>query len=215
MLISVVIPTVEGRQLYLDNAVRAYMAHTRTRIELIIEADHAAVGLAWQAGAEKATGDYIHLSNDDCEPHDGWDWPAIQACEEGFVPGPQVYAPDGSPQAPPVWGEVSPDWSPLKDDQAVTIPFLSRKQWDVVQPLLTVHYYSDNWIADRARAAGYRAVLRTGYAFTHHWAAPHRGAGMTEPERMFYDKLLYERAHEMLKAGQWTKPWPEGGRHDG
>src|SRR6266404_3441738 len=61
------------------------------------EHDHPAVGCAWQAGAEKAKGDYIHLGNDDCEPHPGWWQPAVEACQQGFVPSPMVFTPDGYP----------------------------------------------------------------------------------------------------------------------
>ena len=78
-------------------------------------------------------------------------------------------------------------------------------------PLARIHYYSDNFLTDRARAAGWPCVLRTGYAFTHHWAQARRGAGMTQDQRMEHDRGLYEQATKMCEAGQWTEPWPPGG----
>jgi hypothetical protein len=32
------------------------------------------------------------------------------------------------------------------------------------------------------------------YAFTHHWAQPGRGAGMTEGERMLHDQAIFSAA---------------------
>lgn len=61
-------------------------------------------------------------------------------------------------------------------------------------------------------AAGWPCRLRTGYAFTHHWAQPGRGAGMAEGDRMEYDGMLYKRASAMVQRGEWDKPWPPGGR---
>ena len=208
IVISVIVPTVPGREGHLDRCVRAYEQHTGCRLELIIEHDHPAVGFGWQAGAELATGDFLHFTNDDIEPHPGWWEPAVEAAERGCIPAPQVYGPAGDPQAPPQWGAVAPDWTPLPPQNASVIPFLSRAQWERVRPLAQIHYYSDDWITYRARAAGWPAVLRTGYAFTHHWAQARRGAGMTQDQRMDHDRRLYEQAVQMCEAGQWTQPWP-------
>jgi len=208
-LISVVVPTIPGREDLFELVIRAYFDRTGYDLELIPQYGHPTVGCAWQAGADQASGEYIHLGNDDCEPHPGWAEPAVEAVEAGFIPSPQVYAPDGTPQGLPAWGVVDVDWTPVS---CAMIPFLSRKQWLAIRPLLTSHYYTDNWITTRARNAGWRCRLRTGYAFTHHWAQPGRGAGMTEPDRMAYDERLYHAALLMAQNGQWTEPWPPGGR---
>jgi hypothetical protein len=210
--VSVVIPTIHGRE---EVYARCRAAYERTcdglcELEIITEREHAAVGLAWQAGAAAAGGDFIHLGNDDCEPHAGWLEAAMEAVAAGFLPSPQVYDAGGYPQGLPVWGAVAPDWTPVS---CALIPFMSREQWSKIQPLFTAHYYTDNFITDRAAAAGWPCVLRTGYAFTHWWAQPGRGAGMSESNRLASDERLYQRALAMAARDEWSEPWPpDGGR---
>ena len=213
-LISVIVPTVPGREDHFGRCVAAYEADAAEGgydLDLIVEHDHPAVGYAWQAGGEKARGDYLHFTNDDLVPHPGWAQPAVAAVNRGYIPAPQVYGPGGEPQAPPVWGRVGLDWTLLPRQHAAVVPFLSRQQWGKIRPLALIHYYADDFITGRARAAGWPAVLRTGYAFTHHWATVRRGAGMTQDARMAHDKQLYEQAMQMCAAGQWTRPWPAAG----
>jgi hypothetical protein len=211
-VISVIIPTVPGREGIFERVRAAYMASFRgtdREFEILVEWDHPTVGCAWQAGAEKARGDYIHMGNDDCEPWPMWWRDAVEAADRGLLPSPMVRNDQGYPQALPKWGQVADDWTPV---ECATIPFLSRAQWEAVQPLLLSHYYSDNFITTRAKAAGYECVLRLGYAFTHFWATERRGAGMASQfDRDTYDKHLYGRALDMVARGQWTAPWPAGG----
>src|SRR6266702_3998347 len=102
--ISIIIPTIKGREKHYQRCLLAYMiTGGGFDLEIIPEFGHPTVGCAWQEGASKASGDYIHLTNDDCEPHAGWLAPVMEACDRGFLPGPAVYGPDGSPQYPPVW----------------------------------------------------------------------------------------------------------------
>ena len=210
MIISVVMPTISGREVTYAKCRGAYeiLGTGQHQLEFITERNHPTVGLAWQAGAVAASGDYIHLGNDDCEPRSGWWQPAIEAVDAGYLPSPQVYTAGGEPQGLPKWGEIAPDWTPVA---CALIPFLSRQQWEMIQPLFTAHYYTDNFITKRAQMAGWPCVLRTGYAFTHYWASPGRGAGMSEADRMTFDERLYHQALAMVSAGQWNKPWPPRG----
>jgi len=214
MLISVILPTIRGREEVFSRVRDAYLSqfYDGHAVELLTEHGHPTVGCAWQAGAERCRGDYIHLGNDDCLPAQGWHRPAVEAVERGFLPSPMVYAPDGYPQGLPVWGVVGDDWTPVS---CCLIPFISRDQWTMIQPLFTGHYHTDNFITERAAAAGWPCCLRTGYAFTHFWAQAGRGAGMSEGERMVYDENAYRHAAEMVKAGTWDRPWPPGGRMAG
>lgn len=206
-LISVVLPTITGREDHYARCAGAYRARTTADCEVITEWGHASVGLAWQTGAEKARGDYIHLTCDDLEPLDDWDTPAVAAVGRGCIPAPKVTdARDGSLQSRPVWGREFADGT---DCGITLIPFMSRVQWEAIQPLFTGHYYTDDFISFRARQAGWPSLMCNGYAFLHHWAQPGRGAGMTENERMVHDQQLYFRAQAMVLAGNWTAPWPE------
>jgi hypothetical protein len=45
----------------------------RTPIELIVIKNEPTCGIAWQKGAEQATGDFLHFTADDLEPALGWD----------------------------------------------------------------------------------------------------------------------------------------------
>ena len=209
-LISVIVPTVPGREDHLRRCVAAYASQAPGgyELDLIVEHDHATVGLGWQAGAEKARGEWLHLTNDDIEPHPGWHGPAIEAVERGHLPAPQVCDPDGMPQSWPQPGRLGEDWAPVP---MTSLPFMSQEQWEKIAPLLTCHYYTDDWVSYRGRVAGWPSVLRAGYAFTHHWATVRRGAGMSEAERMAHDKLLYDEAVRRSERGEWTKPWPPGG----
>lgn len=205
-MISIVIPTVTGREDHYQRCATAYAERTKTRFELITEFDHATVGLAWQAGATRAKGDYIHLTCDDLEPLDGWDAAATATADRGFLPAPKVTdARNGALQSRPAWGHEFPDGT----DTGITIvPFLTREQWEAVRPLFTGHYYTDDFISDRARQAGWPPSMCNAYAFRHHWAQHRRGAGMTENERMTHDQVMYYEALQRVAHGQWREPWP-------
>lgn len=205
-LLSIVIPTVPGREDHYQRCLAAYRDCTSTRNEIITEYDHPTVGTAWQAGADKAVGDYLHLTCDDLEPLDGWDIAAIRCAERGFLPAPRVAdARTGSLQSRPHHGSEFPDGT---DTGISVIPFLTRKQWQAVQPLFTAHYYTDDFISDRARQAGWPSVMCNGYSFRHHWAQHRRGAGMSEGGRMEHDFGQYQEALRRVEAGKWTEPWP-------
>lgn len=209
--ISVIVPTVDGREDHLERCVTAYhtLAPGNYQLELLIERNHRSCGLAWQAGAERSrTGDFIHLTDDDIEPRPDWHAPAIEAVERGFIPAPQVYDPNGYPQSHPCVGSVAPDWTPV---HMSALPFCSRQQWEKITPLMTSHYFTDDFFSFRANQAGWMPRLRIGYAFTHWWATVRRGAGMSEPDRMRNDQALYQEAIRRVYSGQWTEPWPADG----
>ncbi len=196
-LISVIIPTVTGREDHYQRCVHAYQERTASQVELITELNHSSCGLAWQAGLAYVKGKYIHLTCDDIEPGQDWDVPAIEAVEQGFLPAPQVCDPNGYPHSHPQVGVLGADWTPV---HMSALPFTSVAQMKKIAPLLTSHYFSDDWVSWRGQQAGWSCRLRSGYRFTHHYAQHLRGAGMSEPERM--------RNDEAAEAGQWTQPWP-------
>lgn len=205
-VISIVIPTVPGREDHFERCVTAYRERTRAEFELILEYDHPTVGRAWQEGAEKARGDYLHLTCDDLEPLDGWDAAAMAAADAGSLPAPRVVnASTGARESRPVWGHEFADGV---DCGISVIPFCSRGQWEKIGPLCTIHYYSDDFFSERGRQAGWPPLMCNGYSFRHHWAQHRRGAGMTEAERMTHDQNIFYQAMSMVAIGQWDKPWP-------
>lgn len=208
--ISVIIPTVEGREDHLLRCTTAYGAHALGSydLELIVVHDRPSVGAGWQDGLEKVTGDFIHLTADDIEPCHGWHAPAIEAVEKGFLPAPQVYDPNGFPQSHPLPGRVAPDWTEV---HMTSLPFCSTGQMGHIAPLFTAHYFTDDFFSWRGMNAGYGRRLRTGYAFVHYWAQHKRGAGMPEPQRMQHDERLFAEARKKVEDGQWNAPWPPNG----
>lgn len=213
-VIAMVLPTINGRQDVYEFVRGRYekMDYEGHTLEIHMRYGQPTVGCAWQMGMREALkrADYILLGNDDCEPHAGWWRPAIEAVDAGYLPSPQVYDTGGYPQGLPEWGKIAPDWTPVG---CALIPFFSKAMWEQIGPLFTGHYYTDNFITERAKAAGWPCVLRTGFAFTHYWSMEGRGAGLgTEPARMAYDRELYARALHMWQAGEWTAPWPPLGR---
>jgi hypothetical protein len=208
--ISVILPTVTGREDYLARAVSSYEMHSpgNYELDLVVETNHASCGLGWQAGWERCTGDYILFTCDDIVACTGWAAPAVEAVDLGFLPAPQVYAPNGEPQSLPSAGVVGQDWAEV---HMSALPFASRAQMAKVVPLFTAHYFTDNWISWRGQRAGWPCRLRSDFAFIHWWAQHKRGAGVTEHERMYLDQRLFEEACRRADAGTWTEPWPRGG----
>jgi hypothetical protein len=188
-MISVVVPTIAGREHWLERCLAAYRRHGG-ELEIIVVRDAPACGVAWQEGAEQARGEYVHFSADDLEPFAGWWQAAVATVDAGFVPAPRILNADGTLQS---CGE----WAVLQDDGAQTdmtrIPFLSRAQWDLVAPMIPLHYYTDNWVSHRARSHGVETRVVHAYAFVHHFAPEGRGAGMgSDADRMWHDLALYQ-----------------------
>jgi Glycosyl transferase family 2 len=187
-MISVVVPTIVGREDHYARCVAAYERTLGDQLQLITMRDFPTCGEAWNAGAEQATGEYLHFSADDLEPHDGWLEPAIQAVRRGYLPAPRIVNPDGQLDYCGHHGVELPDKAIVAMS---VIPFMTRQQWDRIGPSLNCHYFTDNYLSWRGLQAGYQTVVRRQYAFTHHWAQPGRGAGMTQEARMAHDRDLF------------------------
>jgi hypothetical protein len=190
-VISVVVPTIKGREEYLRECLSAYAA-TTDEYEVIVIEDKPACGPAWVEGAEKASGDYIHFSADDLRPHTGWFRAGIEVCDRGFLPAPRILNDDGTLQScggTDGWEAEAPTG---EETDFSRIPFLSREQWDMVAPLVCdflrdSHYYTDNAVSYAGRKAGFRTGVHRDYLFTHSLANPGRGAGMSWEDRMRAD----------------------------
>jgi hypothetical protein len=181
--ISIVVPTVEGREDHLERCLDAYTHRSNSAIELIVIKDEATCGIAWQKGAEQATGEYLHFTADDLEPALAWDLRARHAAQDGIIPMPLIVGPDNhvEPLGPNTQG-------------CTRIPFCTMEQWDVgIGPMIPLHYYTDNWFSKRAAQAGLLLREVRGYTFKHHWAQPARGAGMSQMDRMIHDEQEFHR----------------------
>lgn len=166
-MISVVIPTITGREEWLARCVTAY-TETTPAVEIIVVKDEPTCGHAWIEGYRRSSGMYVHFTADDITPRHSWYHDAMQACSRGFVPVCDVRSDNGN-QA----------WcmAPLGDMghvRNVLVPFLSREQLAKGGWLLPVHYGSDDWVTYRAVQLGLSLVECRDYKLTHHVASEGR-----------------------------------------
>jgi hypothetical protein len=177
-VISVILPTVDGRKVHLSRCHAAYEATMRNLdgAEILVIRNQPACGVAWQIGASRSDRPYLHFTADDLVPHEGWWEAAVEAVDRGVIPAPLILGPTGAVE------EVGPETT-----GCTRIPFCTRDQWTRIGPMIPLHYYTDNWFSFKARQAGYSIAEVPDYAFTHNWAQPGRQSG-----RMAQDKAAFE-----------------------
>ena len=193
-MISVIVPTVPGREKHLEACLAAYDRYT-TDFEVHVIVGRPTCGEAWLAGADKAVGDYIHFSADDLEPFDGWWRAAVHVADTGFLPAPRILKADGTLETcggSDGFGELPTG----RQTDFTRIPFMARHQWNLIRPLVEgflvgAHYFTDNAVSWAGMQAGFPTVVHRGYSFTHHWAQAGRGAGMSEDDRMRHDHAAF------------------------
>lgn len=186
-MLTIVVPTIDGRELWFEKAVASIEKHTTVPYELIVKRNLPGCGPAWQAGGEQASGDYIWMAADDVEVMEGYDVAAIEACDRGVLPAPIIYHTDGRVQS------CGTSWEMLEPDGCLTdftrAPFMSRSQWQIAQPMLPTHYFTDNWVSWKCRQAGVETVVAHGYRMIHHLAPESR-----DEARMGADGEVFRRA---------------------
>lgn len=193
-MITVVIPTVTGREVLLENCVAAYKRTTAVPLDIrVVVNDGFPCGKAWADTLD--TEQYVHFTADDLEPHPGWWQAAKQVADLGMLPAPRIVSHDGALET--CGGQDGFRENPTGHPTDFTrIPFLTRHQWVEIRPLVadflrSAHYFTDNAISWAGAKLGTQTVVHRGYGFTHHWAQPGRGAGMTENERMAVDHAAF------------------------
>lgn len=191
-MISVIVPTIGGREESLERCLDSYEQTMDERYQLIVVRDEATCGLAWNKGARLAKGDILHFTADDIEAHPGWLPPAVAAIERNELPCPRILNGDGTLQSCGDGVTEAADWSPCDFSR---VPTMSIKQWRIVGPSLKCHYFTDVWFGARGRKAGIATVLRRDFLLTHymHEVPQGRGAGMPELERYQRDWRYYQR----------------------
>ena len=173
MGLSIVIPTIPGREVELARTMEVYGELTAAPIEWVIEYDHSTCGAGWNAGALRATGDFLHLGADDLEPVTAEWWPAaLQTLNAGCVPV----------------GWVSEGDFCFGRDFA-RVPTCLRRWW---VPVPDLHYYSDNAFTDNMAAAGHSVRVAEGYDFIHRKSMVGR-----DEERMGREGETYARLHQL------------------
>ena len=171
MSLSIVMPTIQGREDELERTIAAYERLTPREIEWIVERDHPTVASAWNAGAAKATGAVLHLGNDDLEPEsDEWFPAALAALAMGSVPVGWVR------EHGLVFGRDFP-----------RVPVCMRSWWEPLDPRL--HYWADNQFGDVQAKQGHFTIVMDDFDFLHRKSMIGRDESA---ERLARDHAVYE-----------------------
>jgi hypothetical protein len=166
-LISIVIPTISGRE---DSLARCLASYEDTLVgtdrEIIIIKDRPTWPTACNEGYEQAKGDIIHFTADDLEALPGWHVDAIpMLVERDELPAPRVmnFSPDGQFDNPEdgADGEIT---------HFTRVPTLTRSQYERIGPWPEIIYYADLWVSEKARTLGIETRMLYSYAFVHHWS---------------------------------------------
>ena len=170
-MLSIVMPTIPGRESELARTIEVYERLTPVDIEWIIERGQDNCGAAWNAGARKATGDILHMGADDIEPEsEGWWFAAAPVLLAGRVP----------------LGYVREGHACLFGRDFCRVVICRREWWRDVPEL---HYFSDNAWTDLMIADGHLPTVAEGFDFYHRKSMVGRDDG---PERMERERKAYE-----------------------
>jgi hypothetical protein len=163
-VISVIIPTIRGREEWLERTIAAY-ERTTENYELIVLNDFPTCGQAWNAGLLQAKGEYLHLSADDLEPHVGWWEAAVQSLTWNHLPCPRILNTDGSLQSCGPDAYEKPNMTP---SDVARIPFFPQSLLEHLYPIFEEQYCGDYWVSWKASQAGWPTLVNRRMVFTHH-----------------------------------------------
>ena len=170
--VSIVIPTIKGREDLFDQTIAAYRASKPESVdfEFIKMTGYGSIGEAWQAGALRASGQFTHLTADDVSPHDGWLDAAINATNRNEWPCPRILNADGSIHSCGTLGGgmLLGECADGTGCASSPFPFFRAERFVQVGPLPPIHYYADDLLGWRARSAGLTPTVCRDYLLTHH-----------------------------------------------
>lgn len=176
----VALPTVDGRESFLERAELALHETVPPDVRLIIDVqkNRPTCGEVWNTVAERAqafeTDGPVHLLclADDLEPLPGWYQAAVRHTEWGATPSALIWT-HREGEADVV--ESHGDWGIRYPHAQVTsmsrIPFCKASQWIPIPP---IHYFSDNAFSSAMTAQGIAIVAEPEFVFRHWWAAAGR-----------------------------------------
>jgi glycosyltransferase involved in cell wall biosynthesis len=169
MNLTVVIPTITGRETDVARCINAYEA-TSPDAALIIVKDKTSWPAACNEGYRQSTGDIIHFTADDLEPLPGWWQEATAAMKtEDILPAAKVlnHSADG------VWDNAGDGPFP----HFTRVPIMRRDQYERIGEWPEFNYVADVWVSEKGRTLGIETRMFHSYAFVHHWAQVGRRDG--------------------------------------
>lgn len=186
-MISIVVPTIDGREAWLERCRDSYCATTPEH-EFIVVRNEPTCNRAWNIGVQEASGDFVHLSADDIEAQPGW-WQAGQEwIANGYLPAPRILNSDGSLQS---CGDTDQEAPTGTRTELTRVPFFSREQMErfAIFPLIDTMYFGDSWVSHRARLHGVETVVVREMCFVHSFATVGR-----KDEVLYDDLKVFKRA---------------------
>tara|TARA_R110000868_G_scaffold55189_3_gene171692 strand:+ start:129 stop:713 length:585 start_codon:yes stop_codon:yes gene_type:complete len=192
-MLSIVVPTISGREESLARTLASYEATLEgVEHELIVVKDESSWPLACNVGYGRSQGDIIHWTADDLEALPGWynDIPAFLENDELPAPAVYDYRADGKFSN----AEDGPDGAKT---WFTRIPVCRRDQAERIGLWPEIIYYADIWFSEKARAIGIETRLLYSYAFVHHWSSIGRVDSQANLDKSGRD--LVDLRKELLK----------------
>lgn len=167
-MLSIVIPTISGREESYERARASYEATTDCEHEIITIRDAETWPTACNEGYAQAQGDIVHFTADDLEALPGWWQGAVQMLEErDELPAAAVYDYRPPPEGHFANAVDGPDGALV---HFTRVPILRRDQYERIGPWPEIVYYADLWVSEKARTLGIETRINYTYAFVHHWS---------------------------------------------
>lgn len=186
-MISIVCPSIQGREAWLERCHDSY-CETTPDFEFIVMRDYPTCNQGWNAGLEEAKGDFLHLTADDIEAQPGWWEAATEWVGKGYLPAPRILNSDGSLQS---CGDTAEETDTGTWTELTRVPFFSREQMDEygIYPIIPTMYFGDSWVSYRARLNGCETVVVREMQFIHSFANVGR-----KDEVLWADLEVFKRA---------------------
>jgi len=165
-VISLIIPTISGREDSLAKMLAAYKATTKQPFEIITPKDYPNWPAACNAGQLLAKGEVLHFGSDDVEPLEGWADAMLACLADGFIPAPQLW--NWKVEGQPVNQDA--DGIPGNITTFTRVPGLTLGMAQLIGPWPEIPYFADNWVSDKGRLVGFQTRVTEGYSFIHHWS---------------------------------------------
>jgi hypothetical protein len=167
-MISVIVPTISGREESLARAIASYEETLRdVEHELIVVKDAKTWPTACNEGYARAQGNILHFSADDLEALPDWHVDAIYALGvRNELPAPKVYNFVAEESA---WDNPE-DGMDGELTHFTRIPLMTRAQYETIGSWPEIVYYADLWLSEKARTLGIRTRCLHSYRFIHHWS---------------------------------------------
>lgn len=165
MKLSVVIPTIDGRQESLKRTLASYRKTLRdVEYELVVVENYPSWPAACNHGYRQTVGDVIHFGSDDLAPIAGWHVPALEwLAQHNELPAARVM----NGRANGVFDNIA-DGADGALVHFTRVPIMRREQYNLIGPWPEIPYYADIWLSEKARALGINTRILYGYAFVHH-----------------------------------------------